>query len=169
MKVISKQRNSKMCIICGLDNEYGLRAPFYNMEDGSVMTKFQYREEPQSYPGRVHGGVSSAILDEVIARAIAIKEPGIWGVTVELNIKYKKPVPLEQEIKAIGRITRNTRKIFEGSGEIILENGDIAVTATGKYIKMPIEKISGESLDDDEWTLNITDNDLKEIDIPQNI
>ena len=39
---------------------------------------------------------------------------------------------------------------------------------------MPIEKISGESLDDDgldddEWTLNITDNDLKEIDIPQNI
>ena len=48
MKVISKQRNSKMCIICGLDNEYGLRAPFYNMEDGSVMTKFQYREEHQS-------------------------------------------------------------------------------------------------------------------------
>ena len=35
MKVISKQRNSKMCIICGLDNEYGLRAPFYNMEDSN--------------------------------------------------------------------------------------------------------------------------------------
>ena len=44
MKVISKQRNSKMCIICGLDNKYGLKAPFYNMEDGSVMTKFQYSE-----------------------------------------------------------------------------------------------------------------------------
>lgn len=33
MKVVSKQGNSKMCIICGLDNEYGLKAPFYNMED----------------------------------------------------------------------------------------------------------------------------------------
>lgn len=169
VKVIQKQANGKKCIVCGLKNEFGLKSEFYELENGELLSLCKTGELHQSYPGRVHGGVSSAILDEVIARAIAIKEPGIWGVTVELNIKYKKPVPLEQEIKAIGRITRNTRKIFEGSGEIILENGDIAVTATGKYIKMPIDKISGESLDGDEWTLNITDNDLKEIDIPQNI
>lgn len=169
VKVVQKQENGKKCIVCGLKNEFGLKSEFYELENGELLSLCKTGELHQSYPGRVHGGVSSAILDEVIARAIAIKEPGILGVTVELNIKYKKPVPLEQEIKAIGRITRNTRKIFEGSGEIILENGDIAVTATGKYIKMPIEKISGESLDDDEWNLNITDNDLKEIDIPQNI
>lgn len=42
----------------------------------------------------------------------------------------------------------------------------MAVTATGKYIKMPIEKISDEYLEDDEWTLNITDNDLKEVELP---
>ena len=49
MRVISKQRNSKMCIMCGLDNEYGVKAPFYNMEDGSVMTLFRYRYQHQSY------------------------------------------------------------------------------------------------------------------------
>lgn len=38
MKILSKQKNSRMCMICGLDNEYGVNAPFYNMEDGSVMT-----------------------------------------------------------------------------------------------------------------------------------
>lgn len=64
MKVVRKQRNSRMCIICGLDNEYGVQASFYVMEDGSVMTRFAFRERHQSYPGRVHGGMITAMLDE---------------------------------------------------------------------------------------------------------
>ena len=50
MKVIGKQRNSKMCYICGMENPEGLKAQFYNMEDGSVMTKFAYKEVHQSFP-----------------------------------------------------------------------------------------------------------------------
>lgn len=69
MKVLSKQRNSKMCAICGLDNKFGVRAHFYNMEDNSVMTPFMFREEHQSYPGRVHGGLIAAMLDELGLRA----------------------------------------------------------------------------------------------------
>ena len=80
MKVTSKQRNSKMCMICGLENEYGLRAPFYNMEDGSVMTLFKYREQHQSYPGRVHGGLITAMLDEM----------GLRNVLANGTIKYIK-------------------------------------------------------------------------------
>ena len=166
IKVVQKQYNGKKCIVCGLKNDFGLKSEFYELENGELLSVCKTKELHQSYPGRVHGGISSAILDEVIARAISVKEPGIWGVTVELNIKYKKPVPLEQEVKAIGRITRNTRKIFEGEGEIILENGEVAVTATGKYIKMPIEKISDEDLEEDEWTLNVTENDLQEVELP---
>ena len=48
MKVISKQRNSRMCAVCGMDNIYGLQAPFYNMEDGSVVSLFQYKDHHQS-------------------------------------------------------------------------------------------------------------------------
>ena len=70
MFVTEKQRNSKMCVICGLDNPFGVRAPFYNMEDGSVMSVFRFREEHQSYPGRVHGGLISAMLDEMGLRAL---------------------------------------------------------------------------------------------------
>ena len=32
LKVKAKQHNSRMCIMCGLDNEYGVKAPFYSME-----------------------------------------------------------------------------------------------------------------------------------------
>lgn len=36
-KVIGKQRNSRMRIVCGMDNPIGLKAQFYNMEDGSTV------------------------------------------------------------------------------------------------------------------------------------
>ena len=96
MRVISKQHNSRMCIICGLDNEYGLRASFYNMEDGSVMTRFSYREQHQSYPGRVHGGLITAMLDEMGLRALWAKNgrDEDFGVTISLDTKYRRPVPM---------------------------------------------------------------------------
>ncbi len=87
MKVVSKQRNSKMCAICGMDNKYGVHAQFYNMEDGSVMSKFRYREEHQSYPGRVHGGLITAMLDEMGLRALWAKE---GNVLANGTIKYIK-------------------------------------------------------------------------------
>ena len=65
MKVVGKQRNSKMCFICGMDNPVGMKAQFYNMEDGSVMTIFRYEEEHQSFPQRVHGGLAATMLDEL--------------------------------------------------------------------------------------------------------
>lgn len=78
MKVISKQRNSKMCIICGMDNPIGLKAQFYNMEDESVMTIFKYKEEHQSFPQRVHGGLIATMLDELGLRALWAKNQKIY-------------------------------------------------------------------------------------------
>ena len=70
MKVISKQTNSKMCFICGMDNPIGLKVQFYNMEDKSVMCMFSYKEEHQSFPNRVHGGLISTMLDELGLRIV---------------------------------------------------------------------------------------------------
>ena len=89
MKVVGKQRNSKMCFICGMDNPIGLKAQFYNMEDGSVMTKFQYREEHQSFPQRVHGGLIATMLDELGLRALWAKgSEERFGVTLSMESKF---------------------------------------------------------------------------------
>lgn len=149
-KVVKKQNNSKRCIVCGVENELGLKASFYELENNELVAICNTKDWHQSYPGRVHGGMSAALLDETIGRAVSISDDTIWGVTVSLELKYKKPVPTDTEIKIVGRITKENRKLFEGSGEIILPNGEVAVTATGKYMKMPIEKISDNSFDD-EW------------------
>lgn len=164
-KVVKKQQNSSKCIVCGLQNDLGLKASFYELENGEIAAIFKPIDEHQSYPGRMHGGVSSAILDEVIGRAILIKDESMWGVTTELVLKYKKPVPLNEELKVVGRITRDTKRLFEGTGEIILKNGDVAVTAEGKYIKMSLEKITDSEFDKGEWGVFHSEDDPDEIEL----
>ena len=121
MKVLKKQRNSKMCIMCGLDNEYGVKAPFYSMEDGSVITLFSYREQHQSYPGRVHGGLITAMLDEMGLRALWALEldEKTFGVTMSLETKYRKPVPYGVELLGQGKIIKDTGNFLTADARIL--------------------------------------------------
>lgn len=93
---------------------------------------FRPLAEHQSYPNVTHGGISAAILDEVIGRAIMItNDSETFGVTIELKTRFRKPVPTGVVLKAIGRITRDNGRIFEGTGELYLPDGEVAVTAEG--------------------------------------
>lgn len=164
-RVTRKQQNSKTCLVCGLKNDAGLKASFYELDNGELVAVFKIQERLQSYPGRAHGGIIGAILDETIGRAIMINNQNIWGVTVELNVKYKKPIPLDEELRVVGRITKDSSRLFEGTGELLLANGDIGALAWGKYMKMPIEKIADFSQDHEEWQIVPSENDPREIDI----
>lgn len=164
MKVICKQRNSKMCIICGLDNEYGLRAPFYTMEDDSVMSVFEYREQHQSYPGRVHGGMVSAMLDEMGLRAIWAKEKAekTFGVTISLETKYRKPVPYGVKLIGKGKIVKDTGNFLITDCSIMDEHGVSLANGTIKYFKLPISKIA-DNVDEHEEMCYLIDDGVKEI------
>lgn len=150
-KVTNKQNNSSRCIVCGDQNSLSLNTRFYEVENGELVAIFETKDHHQSYPGRTHGGMAAAILDETIGRAICVQEPETFAVTVELNLKYKSPVPTDAKLKAVGRITRNTRKLFEGEGELLLEDGTVAVSAWGKYMKLPTEQIADEDFLANEW------------------
>jgi acyl-coenzyme A thioesterase PaaI-like protein len=151
-KVTSKQPNSKMCLVCGLKNPFGLHTTFFELDNNELLAIFTPREEHQSYPERLHGGITSTILDETMGRAIMIKSGGeVWGVTVELNIRFKKPVPLDQELRVVGRIIKDSNRFFEGTGELLLEDGTVAAQGHGKYLKVPLEKIADFDADAQEW------------------
>ena len=150
--VTAKQPNSKMCLVCGLKNPFGLHTSFFELDNNELLAVFKPRGEHQSYPGRLHGGIISTILDETIGRAIMIQSEGdIWGVTVDLQIRFKKPVPLDEELRVIGRITKDSSKFFEGTGELLLQDGTVAATGHGKYLKVPLEKIADFDVDHQEW------------------
>lgn len=156
-KVVRKQKNGRCCFACGTENPAGLRAYFYEMEDGALTALFTPREEHQSYPGRVHGGISAALLDEAMGRAIMVREPEIWGVTMTIQLKYRKPVPLGVELRVTARVTKNTSRAFEAAGELLLPDGSVAVAAGGKFIKLPMEKITSEELDVNEEMFLVED------------
>ena len=162
--VTAKQPNSKMCLVCGLKNPFGLHTAFYELDNKEILAVFRPREEHQSYPGRLHGGIISTILDEAIGRAIMMhSDSEVWGVTVDLQVRFKKPVPLHEELRVIGRITKNSSRFFEGTGELLLEDTTVAAEAQGKYLKIPLEKIADFDVDHQEWKVVDLPDDPKEV------
>ncbi len=149
---MKKQPTSRMCFVCGESNPAGIHVRFYEQEDGSLLARFTPEEQHQGYPGRMHGGVITAVLDETIGRAIMIRYgEAIWGVTGEISVRFCRPVPLGVELTAVGRITRETSRLFEGTGELHLPDGAVAADANGKYIKLDISKIADFDAEWEQW------------------
>jgi len=154
-KITNSQHISKNCLVCGVDNNFGLKTRFYETEGKELIAVFKPLPEHQSYPQVTHGGISAAILDEVIGRAIMMTtDSNTFGVTIELKVRYKYPVPLGVELKAIGRITRQRSRTFEGTGELYLPNGEVAVEAEGTYMKRRLEQITGAEFVANEWFIS---------------
>ncbi len=151
---MQKQPNSSFCFVCGVKNVAGVKVRFYETvaTDGTqeILARFWGQPCHQGYPGRMHGGVLTGILDETIVRAInygAGVEVETWGITVELTTRFLQPVPLNVEISARGRIRKQNRRMFTGSGEIYLPDGAVAARAAGKFLKLPLSVISGPDMD----------------------
>lgn len=159
MKVVKKQNNSKMCIICGKDNASGICAPFYEMEDQSIYTIFQFKENHQSYPNRTHGGMITAMLDELGLRSIWPIEENTYGVTLEICTKFRKPVPYNVTLKGIGKVIYNSQKFIKSIAKICNINGETLAEAEIKYIKLPVDKIVNDSnTNEDAHNVFIPDN-----------
>ena len=149
--VCRQQYVSQKCFVCGTDNPFGLHAQFLELEDGRLCAEFVASDFHQGYPGRMHGGIISTILDETIGRAILIDEPNMFGVTIELNVRFRKPVPLNTPLKVIARITDGKNRVFSGEGKLLLEDGTVAAEASARYLKMDTRTIVDGGLSDKDW------------------
>ena len=151
-----------MCIICGMQNPLGLKAPFYEMKDGSVVSLFKFKKEHQSYPLRTHGGLITAMLDELGLRSLWTIEQNTYGVTMEITTKFRKPVPYNIELKGVGKVISNSARFLQSYACILDKENNILAEANIKYLKMPTSKIVTENFNDDEHNIFVEDN-VKEI------
>ena len=150
-KLIKQLKNSKMCLVCGTENPFGLNARFYQTTTDEIIGIFSAKELHQGFPGRIHGGMIASILDEVIGRVQSISDPEGWAVTVDLRIRYRKPLPLGTNLKAVSRMTRDARRMFEGTAEIYLPDGTVAAEGWAKYFKGTPKEIEEGNLSTEEW------------------
>lgn len=153
-RVAAIQPISRDCLVCGTENALGIKAQFYETESKELIALFTLRHQHQSYPGIAHGGISATVLDEVIGRAIMIDhDHQTFGMTLDLQVRYRKPVPLNVELKIVGRINADKGRLFEGSGELYLPDGSVAVEAHGKYMKRRIDQITDSDFTETSWVV----------------
>ncbi|PLX71392.1 MAG: PaaI family thioesterase [Denitrovibrio sp.] len=142
MQNITKQNNSTSCFVCGQENPHSLKTKFYALDENTLVAEFTTLDEHQSYPGVLHGGIAAAILDETMGRTILNIDDSLWGVTIDLNLKYRKPLPTDEKIYAKAILESSNKRTFSCRGAIILPDGKPAVTATGKFMKLTLSQIT---------------------------
>lgn len=133
------QPNSEMCFGCGRGNANGLYMRFRDDGMDRVLSEYTVPEQFQGYPGLVHGGVLSTMLDEVVARVSFIGDPHHFMMSVKLQVSFRHPVPVATPLRVIGRIVKLRGRLGKAVGEIILPDGTVAVDAECTLANIPEE------------------------------
>ncbi len=134
MTNVRRQPGSALCFVCGTENPHGLGASFF--DDGvEVWTEVTPAEHHQSWPGVLHGGILTAILDETIGRVAFLHDR--WVQTAKLDVRFKRPAPLGKPLHARGRLVRDQRRLLVMEGEIVLAGtNDVLASGSGTFVPL---------------------------------
>lgn len=123
------------CFVCGELNPRGMQLDFhFDEESRCVCADFRPDKWSEGYKGMPHGGIISAVLDGAMGNCLFAQ--GITGITGELNIRFKHPVRIHQEVRARAWIKTISHPYYLVKSEII-QDGQVKAYATGKFIDKP--------------------------------
>jgi acyl-coenzyme A thioesterase PaaI-like protein len=119
------------CISCSLENASGLALEFSVRDDKGVQAEFACDQFYQGYPGFLHGGISSLLMDSAMANCLFAHR--IVAVTARLIVKFLLPVAIDQPavVKAWMREYEPPLYVLESKIE---QNGQTLVKASAKFI-----------------------------------
>lgn len=138
---MAQQPSSRTCFVCGRENPLGLKARWESdRERGEVRATVEIPEQFNGFPGTVHGGVVSALLDEATVRT-ALLDGGFDDlmVTAKLEVAFRRPVPTRTAVVVAGRLVRRTGTRAQAEAELRLPDGTVAARATAVLAKPPAE------------------------------
>jgi len=138
-----KQPTSRACFVCGVENPNGLHMNFFLSGPGEVVAEYTVPGHFQGYPGMVHGGIIAAMLDEVAGRTHMHGEPQRFMVTAQLNIRYRKPVPIGQPLRLLGHAGEAHGRVARATGEIYGPDGALLVEAQLVLVDIPDDLLQG--------------------------
>ena len=123
------------CFVCGDSNASGLNIRFET--DGQfVRARFFPKQSHVGFRQTIHGGITATLLDEIMVWACAVQTRK-FSYCAELNVRYLRPIQPGMEVHAVAELTANKRnKLFEARGELMLADGTMLATSTGKYLPM---------------------------------
>jgi len=118
------------CFVCGPHNDTGLQADFsFDAEQQRSFCRLTIDERFQGWTAVVHGGVIASLLDE--ACIYAGRSLAETLVTAELAVRYRKPVPVGQEVTVAGEVLERRRKVLKVRAQLEV-NGELHAEADAK-------------------------------------
>lgn len=124
--------DNQYCFICGPRNPQGLKATLeVDQTAQSAACTISVPAVYQGWQGMVHGGIISALLDEVCAYAGMTVASTV--VTGELKTRFRKPVPVEQTVTVRARVTNQVRRAVLVEAELTMA-GTVLASAEAKMV-----------------------------------
>lgn len=148
---MNKQPASRTCFVCGRENPVGLKIAFYDVGPGEVTADYMVPSHFQGYPGITHGGVIAAMLDELAGRTQMHDAPSGFMVTAQLDVRYRKPVPVEVPLKLVGKAVERKGRISKATGQIFGPGGQLLAEANVVMVDIPQADVDQMDVDNLGW------------------
>ena len=126
------------CFGCSPENRDGLNMEFY--EDGDeIYSEWEPKHQFQGYTNVLHGGIQSALIDEIAYWVVLIKLK-TGAVTVRLDVQLKKPVYMDKgKIKLRARLIEVNKMIANIAVKLFDSDNNLCAKANVHYFTFSIE------------------------------
>lgn len=129
----------------------GLKLRFVDNGADEVQASYTVAQKYQGYPGVVHGGIVAAMLDEIGGRTTMAGDPDRFMMTAKLDIRYRKPVPVETPLILVGHLLKDQGRLAMAHSEIRLPDGTVAAEAEITLAQIPKEYVPDTDLEALGW------------------
>lgn len=130
-------RSDHHCFGCGDHNPIGLHLQFSRDEEG-VSARFVPQLEHQGFEETVHGGIISTVLDEAMAWAIAAA--GVWAVTGEMRVRFRRPLRVGEVAIVTARVTGQRGPAVMAAAKLALQrDAALIASATATFARVDEE------------------------------
>jgi acyl-coenzyme A thioesterase PaaI-like protein len=122
------------CFGCCPENPAGIALRPVATASG-LACSFSLDRRHESYPGVIHGGVATAVLDEIMGNALVFLLHKAC-FTISLRSRFLAPIRTGRTYQAVATIRDRpgpSTEQFTCEGEILNEHGESALFATGTY------------------------------------
>lgn len=131
-----------LCFGCGQNNPWGLKLNF-KWDGKTARSEFIPSKFHQGWPGIVHGGIITSIIDESMSY-LTHRFQGIACLTAKLQIRFKRPAMIGEPLVVIASTIRNTRKLLETKARI-LSKKDGSLVAEGTAVQLIVDRTHPEN------------------------
>jgi acyl-coenzyme A thioesterase PaaI-like protein len=115
----------------------------WTLEPPGLVARFTPGPQHHGPADALHGGIAALLLDETMA-ALGHALDRIHTVTGTLNVKFRKPIPLDgRTVRVVAWRESDPRRATMVFGRIVPADDVVAVTAEGVFIRVDKSVWSG--------------------------